>query len=317
VRIVTNLLDVPAETIAVLDERRWTIEIFVQFCERVLGCRPQRSCGPGLRIDRSSQRQAEACRSLHESVPIRVLGRQAPPTSPARNRTHSTGRETFLPPATPSPAAAEQSPHGWPADPLAGLTDVAGETAGQVLRSSPPPTDRPEFIMRITYACPACGTTVTHDHVETLQRLACPACQATLPIPGDAVAGSESGGAGPFRLRRCLVCPSTEFFRRKDFPQRLGVGIVVAGLAASCVAWGMRELVATFAILFGTALLDVVLYFVVPECLTCYRCAARYSGDGVVESFGSFNLETHEKHRQSSARIRRLSTGDAGGPPAV
>jgi len=171
--------------------------------------------------------------------------------------------------------------------------------------------------MRITYACPACSTTVAHDRVETLSSLICTACQASLPIPVDALTRTDSAEAGTLRLRRCLVCPSTELFRRKDFPQRLGVGIVVAGLVASCVAWGMRELVATFAILFGTALLDVVLYLFMPECLTCYRCAARYSGDGVVESFGSFDLETHEKHRQMVARTRSLSTGNTGGPPAV
>jgi hypothetical protein len=79
----------------------------------------------------------------------------------------------------------------------------------------------------------------------------------------------------------------------------------------------MRELVATFAILFGTALLDVVLYLFMPECLTCYRCAARYSGDDVVESFGTFDLETHEKHRQMMARTQSLSNGNAGGPPAA
>lgn len=170
--------------------------------------------------------------------------------------------------------------------------------------------------MRITYACPACGTTVTHSEVETLPTLVCPACQTSLPIPAEAIARTDSADVGPLRLRRCLVCPSTELFRRKDFPQRLGVGIVVAGLAASCVAWGMRELVATFAILFSTALLDVVLYFLMPECLTCYRCAARYAGDGVVESFGSFDLETHEKHRQTLARTQHLSTGGTGGPSA-
>jgi len=171
--------------------------------------------------------------------------------------------------------------------------------------------------MRITYACPACGATVTSDQVETLSSLICTACQATLPIPADAIARSDSGGVGALRLRRCLICPSTELFRRKDFPQRLGVGIVVAGLAASCVAWGMRELVATFAILFGTALLDVVLYLFMPECLTCYRCAARYSGDDIVESFGTFDLETHEKHRQMMARTQSLSNGNAGGPSAA
>ena len=38
-RIATNLLDVPAETIALLYEYRWTIEIFFRFFKHVLGCR--------------------------------------------------------------------------------------------------------------------------------------------------------------------------------------------------------------------------------------------------------------------------------------
>jgi len=170
--------------------------------------------------------------------------------------------------------------------------------------------------MRITYACPACHATVTHGHVEEENALACTSCHAVLQLPGGAIAAAPAPAAAALRLQRCLVCPSTELFRRKDFPQRVGVGIVVAGLAASCVAWAMRELVATFAILFGTALLDVVLYFLMPECLTCYRCGARYSGDGVAESFGGFDLETHEKHRQMAARTRGMAATGSPSPPA-
>ncbi|NDC63291.1 MAG: hypothetical protein EBZ59_04725 [Planctomycetia bacterium] len=164
--------------------------------------------------------------------------------------------------------------------------------------------------MRITYACPACGTTATRDGVESARSLECPACRATLPVPEGAVVG-----AGPAaRLRRCLVCPSSELFVRKDFPQRVGLGIVVAGLAASCIAWGRRELVTTFAILFATALLDLVLYLFMPVCLSCYRCGARYRGEGVADDFEGFNLETHEKHRQSQARTQGLGTPQSGGP---
>lgn len=170
--------------------------------------------------------------------------------------------------------------------------------------------------MRITYACPACHAPATRAGVEHEHALACDACHAVLRLPADAVVRGGPERAVPVRLKRCLVCPSTELFRRKDFPQRVGVGIVVAGLAASCVAWAMRELVATFAILFGTALLDVVLYFLMPECLTCYRCGARYTGDGVADSFGGFDLETHEKHRQMAARARGLAADKAGVPPA-
>ena len=38
-RIVTDLLDVPAEVIAFLYQYRWTIEVFFRFLKQVLGCR--------------------------------------------------------------------------------------------------------------------------------------------------------------------------------------------------------------------------------------------------------------------------------------
>jgi hypothetical protein len=38
-RIATNLLDVPAEVIALIYEYRWTIEVFFRFFKHVLGCR--------------------------------------------------------------------------------------------------------------------------------------------------------------------------------------------------------------------------------------------------------------------------------------
>lgn len=169
--------------------------------------------------------------------------------------------------------------------------------------------------MRITYACPACDATVTHDRVETRPQLDCPHCAATLAVPPEAITWVAADGTpvaqgtGRVRLRRCVVCPSTELFARKDFPQRLGVAIVVAGFAASCVTWSQYLLVPTFAILFGTALLDVLLYLLMPECLTCYRCAARYRGDGVADDHGGFDLETHEKHRQQRARTAGMAEG--------
>ena len=175
--------------------------------------------------------------------------------------------------------------------------------------------------MRVTYACPACAATVSIAAAESQGTLACPRCAATVEVPADAIGWSGPGGEptepgqGEPRLRRCLVCPGTELFARKDFPQRLGVGIVVAGLAASCITWAWRLLVPTFAILFGTALVDVVLYLLMPECLTCYRCGARYAGAGA-GGFGGFDLETHEKHRQQRIRLReRTAAAASSGRP--
>jgi hypothetical protein len=50
-RIVTNLLDVPAEIIALLYHYRWTIEIFFRFFKQILGCRHLLSHSPnGIEI---------------------------------------------------------------------------------------------------------------------------------------------------------------------------------------------------------------------------------------------------------------------------
>lgn len=50
-RLATNLLDVPAEIIALLYHYRWTIEIFFRFLKQILGCRHLLSHSPdGIRI---------------------------------------------------------------------------------------------------------------------------------------------------------------------------------------------------------------------------------------------------------------------------
>ncbi len=163
--------------------------------------------------------------------------------------------------------------------------------------------------MNIVYSCSECGRQTAAAAIETQAGLRCPSCDRVVSLPAGAILPATA--AEPPRLTRCVVCPSAELFVRKNFPQRIGVGIVVVGFAASCVAWAYRELILTFGILFATAAIDVVLYFLVPECLTCYRCGARYTGPGITDRFGGFNLETHEKHRQQAARQNR-AVGSAG-----
>ena len=70
-----------------------------------------------------------------------------------------------------------------------------------------------------------------------------------MPIPADAFVGD--------RLQRCLICPSHELFIRKDFPQRLGVAIVVLGFIASSIAWAFYYTNLTFVILFPNAILAI------------------------------------------------------------
>jgi len=104
-------------------------------------------------------------------------------------------------------------------------------------------------------------------------------------------------------LNQCLVCGSRELFVRKDFPQRLGLLLVVVGFVASSVAWFYYQIVLAFGILFLTAGIDVVLYVLMGEALVCYRCEAHYRQVGDLGGHAAFDLETHERYRQIAARL--------------
>jgi DNA-directed RNA polymerase subunit RPC12/RpoP len=150
--------------------------------------------------------------------------------------------------------------------------------------------------MNVTYNCPTCHRTTRAQFTAESSALACPHCQGRITVPTGAVDGQK--------ITRCLVCPSTELFARKDFPQKLGVALVVIGFVGSSIAWFNYQVLLTFAILFATALIDLVLYIVMGESLTCYRCHSQYRGSEEIERHGGFNLETHERYRQLAARTK-------------
>lgn len=158
--------------------------------------------------------------------------------------------------------------------------------------------------MNVTFPCPTCEAANRADVLPGDSELRCTRCGQTVEIPAGAI---DDG-----RLHRCLACPSTDLFVRKDFPQRLGVALVTVGLLASCVAWAYSQLYWTFGILFATALIDVVLYAVVPNALMCYRCGAMYRGAANLDQHGSFNLETHERHRQQKIRLAGIRGQESG-----
>jgi hypothetical protein len=150
--------------------------------------------------------------------------------------------------------------------------------------------------MNVTYNCPTCHSTTRAQLASESACIACTHCGQLINLPSGAIAGRQ--------IHRCLVCPSTELFARKDFPQRLGVALVVLGFVGSSIAWFNYQVLLTFTILFVTALVDLVLYVVMGESLTCYRCHAQYRGFDEIERHGGFNLETHERYRQMAARMK-------------
>jgi uncharacterized protein YbaR (Trm112 family) len=151
--------------------------------------------------------------------------------------------------------------------------------------------------MNVTFRCPGCQQQGRAQFDATTSEIACPACNSTWPVPEGAVTQT--------RVLRCLICPSAELFIRKDFSQTLGVLIVAVGFVISSVFWYYRMPYWTYGVLFATALIDVVLYLVVGNVLHCYRCQAQYRGVPGLDNHESFNLETHEKHRQQQIRLKQ------------
>jgi DNA-directed RNA polymerase subunit RPC12/RpoP len=147
--------------------------------------------------------------------------------------------------------------------------------------------------MNVVYACPRCGAT-NRQQVVLVDPLKCVACGQTIAQPEGAVTDGQ--------VHRCLACPSVDLFLRKDFPQRTGVALVAIAVVGSSAAWYYGSLTWTFGILFATALVDLILYLIVGNSLMCYRCGAQYRGVANLDSYGAFDLETHEKHRQIVAR---------------
>jgi DNA-directed RNA polymerase subunit RPC12/RpoP len=149
--------------------------------------------------------------------------------------------------------------------------------------------------VQISYTCSHCHCGVAAPLEEATAELACPHCSAVLVVPEGAVTKDD--------VRRCVVCPSEELFVRKDFPQRLGVAIVVVGIVLSTITWYYHLIYLTYGIFFATALLDFVLWLVMGNVLQCYRCQAQYRGVAGLDQHGGFDLETHEKHRQQLTRL--------------
>ena len=152
--------------------------------------------------------------------------------------------------------------------------------------------------MNVAFRCPHCHELNHAEFGPETAEIACSHCHQTWPTTGAIQINTQND-----KLLRCLVCPSTELYIRKDFSQSLGIGIVVAGIVLSSIFWAYHKPFWTYAVLFATALIDVVLYFAVGNLLQCYRCQAQYRGIAGLENHTGFDLETHEKHRQQKIRL--------------
>ena len=158
--------------------------------------------------------------------------------------------------------------------------------------------------------------------VERNLRVRCPhpPCRGVICIPVSAT--GESGGtcrrcgatarvnvdealARTGEVGRCAACGGTEFFIRKDFPQRLGLILVVLFGAAASIFYYYENIPATFGTLASLVVVDAAIYFFVGRVTVCYRCRAEYRGVVYNPEHHGFDLATSEKYDPSTARLEQ------------
>ncbi len=152
--------------------------------------------------------------------------------------------------------------------------------------------------MELTYECAKCGESVRTINAESFTESSCPECHTERALKGSAAIDAEG-------LKECMACGTSDLYLQKDFPQGLGLIIVIVGFAISTVFWYYRMPLWAYAVLLSSALLDLVFYYQVPDVTICYRCLAQHRGKGArpADRYRGFDLAIGERYRQEQLRV--------------
>lgn len=146
--------------------------------------------------------------------------------------------------------------------------------------------------MQIRYHCPTdgCVAIIEYEPLETSgPTMECPRCHVRHPMRV-----SESIQRDHL-VDRCVVCGGSELFIRKDFPQRLGVAVVVVFGLAAIYYFSISVLIA-WSILAAAVFVDLVIYAFLGKVTTCYACRAEYRKCPLNHAHEGFDLATSEKY---------------------
>lgn len=99
-------------------------------------------------------------------------------------------------------------------------------------------------------------------------------------------------------LTTCPTCGCRDLFIRKDFPQKLGMAIVViAGVAFLVLAANRASMWIGVTILAIAAGIDAMLFFFVPKITVCYKCRGEFRGHPLNPDHHGYELAVGEKYR--------------------
>lgn len=139
--------------------------------------------------------------------------------------------------------------------------------------------------MKIQFECPKCRNNVEANNVELAKELQCGSCKNIFSL-------RHFPGADPKELRQCPLCEAAHLYTQKNFPKKLGIGIVaVAGIIT--ILWDHKY----YFTLMATALIDFIIYQKCPNLTRCYLCKAAYSGDTPIPERTTYDLNLFERYK--------------------
>jgi hypothetical protein len=139
--------------------------------------------------------------------------------------------------------------------------------------------------LEINTFCPECENGIFLSELPKAGLIPCKRCGK----------GREAEGKGKLSqdgsIARCGLCGCEEFYRLKDFNTKLGLWTVVLIFALALIfeKW-------FFPILIAGAVLDLALYFLLPDVVECYKCKAVYRGLPFSPDHKGFDLAIHDKY---------------------
>src|SRR5215212_5340450 len=149
--------------------------------------------------------------------------------------------------------------------------------------------------MQLLAKCPKCDAGLSVNASEAPAAINCGGCGRTI-----ALAFTDAVRAG-IEVDRCPVCGGSDFYIRKDFDPKIGLGVVIVGALISAVFyWYERDLIA-YSILAGAALIDLVVYGRLKDLTVCYRCHSEYRG-AYPPTAQAFDLHTADVLEQEYER---------------
>lgn len=151
------------------------------------------------------------------------------------------------------------------------------------------------MVIRARFECPACKIDSSQVGIEPDGTMRCEHCDWTKPVVERSLEGE--------RLFRCPLCGTDEMYVQKDFPERVGLLIVVSGVVIASIFWYNYSWIGAIGTLVVFGVIDWILFHTRKEVTVCYRCLSQFRDMDVNPEHKAHDLAIGERFRQE--RIRK------------